>query len=497
MKLSTLALALSMTLASTSSLALDSRVVIYSGNFDAVSQSYPSASMPGLAQISQAWKHDFAAGANSLALDRLPIAIDVGSVQLTLANPDIRITSQRYDFALPDQAQLLQQAIGQRVTVEQASGGSLRRFNGVLLAAGDGLTLRQDDGRLQVLSRYDSFELERAPENLNTRPTLRWSLESPRAGAQNLHVDYATGGMAWQAEYLIALDGAAQRGHMSLSGAAQVINRSGLDFLGSQLTLVAGSPARARAAAPGNVVMAAPPPMAKARMASASYDAGMEAQDSGEYHAYALPKPVDLPNGSMQRVSLLDAAHDLPFERRYEVGNADLGYRPSRPQVNAGNDEQVLPVGVTLVFHNDKASGLGLPLPNGRVRVFQQASQGNDLLGEAWLAHTAAGEKVELALGEAFDLKARRSSSDMALSDDRLSLSETIEVSLSNAKSQAVTINLRETLPRWQDWEITEASQKWNKLNAQAIGFDVQVPAQGSATVRYRVSYRWPMNVRP
>jgi len=199
----------------------------------------------------------------------------------------------------------------------------------------------------------------------------------------------------------------------------------------------------------------------------------------------------------MQRVSLLDAAHDLPFERRYEVGNADLGYRPSRPQVNAGNDEQVLPVGVTLVFHNDKASGLGLPLPNGRVRVFQQASQGNDLLGEAWLAHTAAGEKVELALGEAFDLKARRSSSDMALSDDRLSLSETIEVSLSNAKSQAVTINLRETLPRWQDWEITEASQKWNKLNAQAIGFDVQVPAQGSATVRYRVSYRWPMNVRP
>ena len=72
-----------------------------------------------------------------------------------------------------------------------------------------------------------------------------------------------------------------------------------------------------------------------------------------------------------------------------------------------------------------------------------------------------------------------------------------MEVTLSNAKSQAATLRVHESLPRWQDWEITESSQKWERVNAQNISFDVTVPPGKETVLRYTVRYRWPADVRP
>ena len=487
---STLALALM----TTSAFADDTRITLYSGNFDAVSTSSPSTHMPGLAQVSQTLPRTLQRGSNEVALDLLPLALDVGSVQLSSPTRGLRITGQRYDFSLIDQGQLLQRAIGQKVVVEQAAGSETRRFTGTLLAAGNGLTLQQDTGRILVLANYSSFELENLPGGLSTRPTLRWSLDSPRTGTESLQLDYATGGLAWQAEYLIRLDGPAQDGRMDLSGAAQVVNRSGLDFPATRLTLVAGSPNQARSAAPRD--MPTPAPMMAMRVSGASYDPGLEAQDSGEYHAYPLPRPVDLPNGSVQRISLLDPVTGVSWHRRYDVGSAPAGYRPSRPQIQAFDGEQTLPVAVVLSFTNTQKAGLGLPLPNGRVRVFQAGANGDDLLGEARLGHTASGQDVELPLGEAFDLTAKRKASDFKLASDRLSLEETIEITLANAKSTAVTLRLDESLSRWQDWDIIESSQPYDRLHAQGIRYSVKVPAKGEVSVRYTVRYRWPVSLR-
>lgn len=471
------------------------RITLYSGDFDAVSQSYPSERMPGLALVGQPLERELTRGSNAVSLDRLPVAIDVGSVQLAPARAGVLITSQRYDFALVDQDQLLNQSIGQRVTVEQASGSEVRRFTGTLVYAGNGLTLRQDDGRLRVLERYDSFELERIPEGLSARPTLRWAIDSSRAGKESFQLDYATGGLAWQAEYLARLNGPDRACRMALSGAAQIVNRSGLDFPAAALTLVAGSPNQARPAAP-NRIQVSGTVMGMAKRADA-YESAPAVQDSGEYHAYPLRNAVDLPNGSVQRASLIDAAEGVDCLRRYEIGRPGSGYRPSYPQVHANPGEQVAQALTVLEFDNASKYGLGIPLPAGRVRVFQADASGESLLGEARLEHTAAGQNVRMELGEAFDLTARREATDFRLADDRLSLTETIEMTLSNAKTQDVTVRVHEALTRWQDWEILDASQPWEKSGAQSARFEVKVPAGGSAKLRYTARYRWPINVRP
>jgi hypothetical protein len=54
---------------------------------------------------------------------------------------------------------------------------------------------------------------------------------------------------------------------------------------------------------------------------------------------------------------------------------------------------------------NIKGKGLGLPLPAGRVAVFERARGESLLLGESALSDRAIGEEVEFATGESSDLR--------------------------------------------------------------------------------------------
>jgi hypothetical protein len=157
-----------------------------------------------------------------------------------------------------------------------------------------------------------------------------------------------------------------------------------------------------------------------------------------------------------------------------------------------GDGEQ--PVLITLDFENDKATGLGVALPAGRVRV---SEADGDLVGEAQIGHSPAGKKIELELGNAFDLRAERRQVDFTLDKSARVMTERFEITLHNAGKQARTIHAVEVLPRWSAWEIVESSVPFARDDAQTIAFDVPVPAEGKAVLTYTVRYRWPASVQP
>ncbi len=68
---------------------------------------------------------------------------------------------------------------------------------------------------------------------------------------------------------------------------------------------------------------------------------------------------------------------------------------------------------VALIYEvrNDKSAGLPeVMLPNGKARVYQEDSQGSEaFLGEDWTQETGAGQKLELKLGQAKEVKVKRS----------------------------------------------------------------------------------------
>src|SRR3546814_7992853 len=89
-----------------------------------------------------------------------------------------------------------------------------------------------------------------------------------------------------------------------------------------------------------------------------------------------------------------------------DVCSSDPTGVPPQPMASPGfgGTTGPQPVRATVNLANTKASGLGRPLPAGRVRAFD----GGDFIGESQLGHTPEGQDIRLEVGTAFDLTAER-----------------------------------------------------------------------------------------
>ncbi|MGL6291461.1 MAG: DUF4139 domain-containing protein [Silanimonas sp.] len=459
------------------------RLAVYSGGFEAVSQTRGGNAQAGYALVQRPVR----VTPGEWSIDDLPLALDPSTVQL--GGDGVTVRSQRYDFATADHAQLLQRAIGRTITVEQSMGDAQRSYTGVLISAGQGLTLREADGTLRVLAHYGSFTLAEPPSGLVTRPTLRFLIDAP--AARDARLDYATAGLAWRAEYRAVLGGAGAGCRMALEGHAMVANRSGVDFNDVALDLIAGEPNRRvdSIQVSGTMMRSAAAPMEAKMMAN---DAAPEVSASGENHRYRLPGTGDLPDGSLQRLPLIKPASDVPCERRLVAERNDGDWIPERPMLHRdlGGDGEI-PVRARLVFKNDRGAGLGVPLPAGRLRAFD----GGELLGEADIGHMAAGRELDLDLGGAFDVTTLRRTLDFQLDRSGRTMTETVEWTVRNGKSAEATVRLGDRLPRWSEWQLVEGTERFRKKDAQRIEADVTVPANGETVLRYTVRYRWAADV--
>ena len=150
-------------------------------------------------------------------------------------------------------------------------------------------------------------------------------------------------------------------------------------------------------------------------------------------------------------------------------------------------------VGVFVDFTN-KGEGLGIPLPRGVIRVYKRDSQGNaQFVGEDRIDHTPKNETVHLKLGDAFDVTADRKQTafqKLAGSGRYNTVFESAyEIVLKNAKSEPVTVTVREPMPG--DWTMVSESQPHAKAAAGTAEWKVKVPAEGQATLTYRVRVKY------
>ncbi len=150
-------------------------------------------------------------------------------------------------------------------------------------------------------------------------------------------------------------------------------------------------------------------------------------------------------------------------------------------------------VDVWLSFRNDKASGMGMPLPAGRIRVSQQdkADGSLEFIGEDRIGHTPKDEDVRVKLGTAFDVVGERRQTDFRINTSGKVIEEAFEIKVRNHKDQPVEVVVRENLYRWSQWTLIEQSSPSVKKDARTVEFPVKVAADGEATVTYRVRYTW------
>ncbi|MEO8307569.1 MAG: DUF4139 domain-containing protein [Pseudomonadota bacterium] len=452
-------------------------------------QGAPSASgVPGYAMVRQERNVQLSAGRTQLQFTDVAALIDPTTVTFTsLTEPDARVLEQNFQFDLVSTDKLLLKYIDKPVTVER-SGTAGGNVTGTLISSADGLVLRGTDGSITALRDYSALRFPDLPGGLISRPTLQWDIAATRGGEHRARVTYQTGGVTWWADYnLLYQDGKDPgSGFVDLSSWVSIINQSGASYPDAKLKLIAGDVHRTPV--PQRVVMD------RIQTMAAKADAGFEEQAFDEFHLYTLGRRTSLPNNSTKQIELFDQARRVPAQRLL-VFAANPGFFGG-PVPYEGRDSQ--PTGNTKVntylqLRNDKASGLGVPLPAGRVRVSRLDPADNSLefIGEDVIDHTPRDERVRVRLGSAFDVVGERKQLNFSSDSKARWMEEEIEVELRNHKDQAVEVQVRETLFRWNNWKILSSSQPYTKEDANTIAAAVKVAANGSATLRYRVRYTW------
>lgn len=115
-----------------------------------------------------------------------------------------------------------------------------------------------------------------------------------------------------------------------------------------------------------------------------------------EYHLYTMPRQTNLANNETKQLNLM-SAEDVGFSKVY-ILSTPVGKRRLAQSQESKFD-------VNLTFDNQRQNHLGMPLPTGRVRVYQEDSSGAlQLGGEDRVKHTPEDETVTLSVGKAFDL---------------------------------------------------------------------------------------------
>lgn len=428
---------------------------------------------------------DLSPGVNEVRFTDVAALIDPTSVHFrSLTDPaGTVVLEQNYEYDLVGSAKLLQKYVDQSVRVVTEDG---KEYSGTLLSGTDDVILQAADGQVTVLKldKIREFSFPALPEGLITKPTLVWELESTQGGKQDIEVTYLTNGINWKADYTAVL--ADDEKTLDLNGWVTLDNRSGASYRQARLKLIAGDIHRVPVegyAFEEKVMLAATPAPAPQ----------VTERPFFEYHLYEVQRPVTVKDQQTKQIEFV-TGNGIPADKFFVYDGAQMQfwgyYQPmTDPSYGTSTNKKVM---VMLEFRNGEKEGLGIPLPAGTVRVFKKDVDGSTLLvGEDAIDHTPKDEKIRLYIGDAFDLVGERIQTDFRIDTDKRWMEESYRITVRNHKAEEVTVRVVEHMFRWSEWKVLEASQEYEKLDAQTIEFRVPVKADGEAVVTYTVRYEW------
>lgn len=415
-----------------------------------------------LALVKERRELDLNTGVNNIEYTDVAALIDPTSVMFEdTKNKNTAVLEQNYEYDLVSSYKLLDKFLGKEITATEKEGET---YTGTLLSHDGGVVLQLSDGKVVSIIEVSKFEFPDSA-GLLTKPTLVWQIYSPVSGSRDVLTSYLTGGMSWNADYIVKTN--ADDTKADIQGWVSIDNQAGTTYEDARLKLVAGEVHR----------IAVPQPTyyedgIVAEEAEYEIDKGGFVEESFfEYHLYTLERAATLKNNEVKQISLL-SADSVPVEKELIF------------DVSKSSDVQVV-----LNLSNSKQKGLGMPLPAGVVRVYKADSEGQlQFLGEDSIDHTPKDEEIEIAVGSAFDVTGTRTQTDYKrVSDDVWR--ESYEIELKNHKSEAQKIRVVEHF--YGDWEIITNSDTYKKTDAYTAEWEVTVPADGSKKVTFTVERRY------
>jgi len=440
---SVLALACCVCLLASAGVCREVRVTVYNSNIGVVRDSRSTMLERGI---------------NHISMDEIASRIDPTSVKLDISGRgDVSVMEQNFEFDLLSPDKLLNKYLEHEVEITTSEDvkyqGTLIGFDSVNLV----LSLAGESVAMVSRDKVTDIVLPAIDTGLIIKPTLFWTVNSSSSAGADLEVAYITEGINWHAEYIATIAGSDDR--LDLASWVSVENRSGATYPDAKLKLIAGDVNR--------VMDKRVPAPREAFETIAAQAPRLEEKAFFEYHMYTLDGRTTLKDKEVKQIQLFPS-RDVAAVKQYDL--------------DSQNGEKVR---VVMRFENSKESGLGVPLPAGKVRVFKADADGSlEFLGEDMIDHTPRDEEVKIYVGNAFDIVAERTRTDFSKISDRVVM-ETFEIRVSNHKDEDVVVTVTEHISG--DWDVRKESHPFKKIKSDAIEFQLPIEANGEAVLAYTV----------
>jgi hypothetical protein len=318
-------------------------------------------------------------------------------------------------------------------------------------------------------------------------PTLAWKLNASTAAMFDAELAYVTGGLSWHADYNLVAGEKSDR--VDLVGWVSFDNQSGKTFRNAKIRLMAGDVNKVQPAS-------MPGLMAAKRFTSdfANEAAPVSEKAFSEFHLYTINRPTTLRDRETKQVEFVRAQGvDAPRIFVYDGATMNYGVWPA----HRGSGDYGIPanrkIWVLREFRNSEANHLGIPLPKGRLRFYQEDKEDRSLqfIGENEIDHTPKEETVRVYIGNSFDLAGERRRTDYRVQSSNDWMEEAFEIKVRNHKKEPVEIRVVEHLSRYDNWELKEKSDEFKKLDSHTIEFRAPLQPEGEKVITYRVRYSW------
>ncbi|HEX8365634.1 MAG TPA: hypothetical protein VF603_10170 [Allosphingosinicella sp.] len=467
--------------------------------------------LEGYALVTETRRVSIPAGASELRFEGVAGGILPQSAIVTGLPEDV--LEKNHDAYLLSPASLLDRSLGRRVHIRRTSQatGAVTEEEAVIRSGSGGAVVLQTRAGIEALrcsGGAEALVYPGVPEGLPARPTLSVRTRSTRPVTATVTLSYLAGGFDWRANYVMTLSPEGDTAQVSAWMTLASMDET--SFVDAETMAVAGEINREDE----DETLEPPQPRLNLRC----WPAGR----THEVPSIAPPPPPSAPvntvSESVQRISSNNESEDdtitvtgTLFAQQEELGDVKLYRLPERVTVASNSQKQVAflaprSVRVRTVYRsriyadnsgdqrlarllltrNRTQEGLGVPLPAGGVVLFGAGRERPLLLGEGSLDDRAVGEDVEIVLnddedefdGEVPGITARIEGGDegedwedfvLTVTNDR---PHPIEY-----QGEFLFAPDRRMRPR----------TRLGRRNGRPF-WTVTVPANGTATLRYRIS---------
>lgn len=427
---------------------------------------------------------DIKAGMSEVIFDG--VAQQIQPETAMLYGQDIKVLEQNYSYNVISYENMLNQSVGQEVnTMRQNPQTGENIFEkAVLIGAAYGQPVLKFPYGIET-NFNGRIVFNQIPSGVSDKPTLTAKINNKKAGSKNLFLAYLTGGLSWRTDYVATI---ADKNKLDLTGWVTINNNSGVDYNDAKIQLIAGDV---------NVVRpVVQPRLLMAKMSMAAMDNGVETAAMGSvapeqisnYELYTLPAITTIKDKQTKQVGLIEKSgvnyvKEFNFRSPLYFGGS-YEFEKQHPSI-------------TYVLENVQKSNLGISLPAGTMRFYENDKNGNlQFIGSTDIANTAKEETLRLNLGEAFNLTlkgkvAKVSEKEVERKPQKqcynvkLLKTYTAETTVSNADTAESSVIISQNLP--DNYKIIKESLKGAVKNAQTRQWTVKVPANGKTTLSYTV----------